>query len=88
MAEEGVLIHDGNAEGRSWVTDRIDALNHAPKDVSGAGDSFLIASAMSLALGSNIWKAAAMGSLAAAIQVSRVGNTPITAGELLNELRH
>jgi rfaE bifunctional protein kinase chain/domain len=88
MAEEGVLIHDGNAEGGSWVTDRIDALNHAPKDVSGAGDSFLIASAMSLALGGNIWKAAVMGSLAAAIQVSRVGNTPIKAEELLNELRH
>jgi rfaE bifunctional protein kinase chain/domain len=87
MGEEGVLIHVGSSIRKSWVTDRIDALNLSPKDASGAGDSLLIASSMTLALGSNIWAAAALGSLAAAIQVSRVGNTPITDIELLDELR-
>ena len=67
-------------------TDRINALNSAPKDVSGAGDSLLITSAMTLASGGNIWQAALLGSLAAAIQVGRVGNTPLKTKELLKEL--
>jgi len=46
----------------------------------------LIASALTLASGGNIWEAAALGSIAAAIQVGRVGNTPIHTEELLREL--
>jgi rfaE bifunctional protein kinase chain/domain len=86
MGEEGLLIHVGNTQADSWVTDRIPALNSAPKDVSGAGDSLLIASSMALGLGGNIWEAAAIGSMAAAIQVGRVGNTPIHSDELLEKL--
>jgi hypothetical protein len=41
---------------------------------------------MSLAAGGNIWEAACLGSIAAAIQVGRVGNTPIRTDELLQEL--
>lgn len=86
MGEEGLLVHVRDATGNSWVTDRISALNSAPKDVSGAGDSLLIASSMALAVGGNIWEAAVLGSLAAAIQVGRVGNTPINSNELLEKL--
>lgn len=86
LGEEGVLIHAGNSKENDWLTDRIDALNSAPKDVAGAGDSLLIASAMTLASGGNIWEAACLGSLAAAVQVGRVGNTPIRAEELMQEL--
>lgn len=86
MGEEGLLIHVGDTQSDSWVTDRIPALNSAPKDVSGAGDSLLIASSMALGLGGNIWEAAAIGSMAAAIQVGRVGNTPIHSDELLEKL--
>jgi rfaE bifunctional protein kinase chain/domain len=85
LGEEGVLIHTGNGEADNWLTDRIGALNSSPKDVAGAGDSLLIASALTLVSGGSIWEAAALGSIAAAVQVSRVGNTPLHAKELLKE---
>lgn len=86
MGEEGLLIHTGGESNREWVTDRVDALNSAPKDVAGAGDSLLITAAMALASGGNIWEAGCLGSLAAAVQVGRVGNTPIKVEELLREI--
>ena len=86
LGEEGLLIHAGNGKAEDCLNDRISALNSAPRDVAGAGDSLLITSAMALASGGNIWEAACLGSLAAAIQVSRVGNTPLRIKELLQEL--
>ena len=41
---------------------------------------------MALALKAPIYQAAYLGSVAAACQVSRVGNTPLTADELKTEL--
>jgi rfaE bifunctional protein kinase chain/domain len=87
MSEEGLLIHAGPEDINSeWITDRVDALNSSPKDVAGAGDSLLITSAMVLGLGANIWEAALLASIAAAVQVSRVGNTPLQVNEFLEEL--
>lgn len=86
LGEEGLLIHAGNGTGNDWLTDRLGALNTAPRDVAGAGDSLLITSALTLASGGNIWEAACLGSLAAAVQVGRVGNTPLRTKELLQEL--
>ena len=81
LGEEGVLIHAGTKES-SYLTDRISALNSSPKDVAGAGDSMLITSAMTLCLGGSIWEAALLGSTAAAMQVSRLGNSPLKLQEL------
>jgi rfaE bifunctional protein kinase chain/domain len=86
LGGEGVLIHAGNRYDDKWLTDRVDALNNNPKDVSGAGDSLLIASAMTLACGGSIWESACLGSLAAAVQVGRLGNIPITHNDLLREI--
>jgi rfaE bifunctional protein kinase chain/domain len=86
LGEEGLIIHPGDASSTGWVTDRIGSLNSAPKDVCGAGDSLLIASALTLGCGGNIWEAACLGSLAAAVQVGRVGNSAIQTSELLREL--
>ena len=86
LGEEGLLIHAGSGKCDDWLTDRVEALNSAPKDVAGAGDSLLITSAMALACGSTIWEAACLGSMAAAVQVGRVGNTPLRAEELIREL--
>jgi hypothetical protein len=83
--DECLLIH-AEDEASSWLTDRIGALNSAAKDVSGAGDSLLITSAMALASGGNIWEGAVLGSIAAAVQVGRVGNIPIKTKEILEEL--
>lgn len=89
LGEEGLLIHADNEHSDStgsWLTDRVPALNSAAKDIAGAGDSLLIASALTLADGGSIWESAYLGSLAAAIQVGRVGNTPVRRQELLTEL--
>lgn len=86
LGEEGVLVHAENGMNEEWVTDRVEALNSSPKDAAGAGDSLLIASAMTLAVGGTIWEAACLGSLAAAVQVGRVGNIPIRKEEILKEL--
>ena len=86
LGDEGLLIHAKNQSHSGWLTDRIGALNSAAKDVAGAGDSLLITSALALACDATIWEAACLGSLAAAIQVGRVGNTPLTNVELVREL--
>lgn len=86
LGEEGLLVHASNGHAGEWLTDRIGALNASPRDVAGAGDSLLIASALTLASGGSIWEAACLGALAAAVQVGRVGNTPIRTEELLREL--
>jgi bifunctional ADP-heptose synthase (sugar kinase/adenylyltransferase) len=41
---------------------------------------------MSLALGRTIWESLYLGSVAAACQVGRIGNIPLTAAELLAEV--
>jgi len=86
LGEEGLLIHAGNVKDDDWLTDRVGALNSSAKDVAGAGDSLLITSAMTMACGGTIWEAACLGSLAAAVQVGRVGNSPLRTEELLREL--
>ena len=86
LGEEGLLIHAENEIGDGWLTDRISGLNSSAKDVAGDGDSLLITSAMALACGATIWEAACLGSLAAAVQVGRVGNIPLSCDELIEEL--
>lgn len=87
LGEEGLLVHlDKKDKSSDFLTDQIPALNSLPKDVSGAGDSLLITSAMSLACGGSIWDSAFLGSISAAIQVSRVGNIPLNSNELTKEI--
>lgn len=86
LGPEGVLIQTALTETNRWPTDRLPALNVAPKDVAGAGDSFLTCAAMALAVGADIWQASYLGSLAAACQVGRIGNIPITHAELTAEV--
>ena len=84
LASEGVLIN-GIIEGNS-VTDRLPALSKNSKDTAGAGDSLFTTASMALVLGANIWESAYIGSIAAACQVSRVGNQQLSLDDLLNEL--
>jgi rfaE bifunctional protein kinase chain/domain len=87
LGAEGLLIHaEDTKEQSKWLNDQLPALNNSPKDVSGAGDSLLITASMGICGGANIWEAAYLGSLAAAIQVSRVGNTPLYIKELTDEI--
>ena len=84
LGAEGLMIYNNSKNG--LLTDNIDALGNIIKDVSGAGDSLLTCSSMALAVGANIWQSGYLGSLASAIQVSRVGNIPIKKYEILKEL--
>lgn len=83
LGHDGVLIRSKLYEG-FWDTDELPALNANPKDVAGAGDAMLVSSALALVAGATIWQAAFVGSVAAACQVSRVGNTALTISELLD----
>jgi len=85
LGSEGLLIHANGSDEVNWLTDRLPTLNTAPKDVAGAGDCLLVSTAMALALGRPVWESFSLGSVAAACQVGRIGNMPLTAAELLTE---
>ncbi|NWH04967.1 PfkB family carbohydrate kinase [Desulfobacter latus] len=86
LNKEGMLIHAGQSGTSQWLTDRISAMNIAPQDPSGAGDSLLITSGLAMASGTDIWQAAYLGSLAAACQVERTGNIPLTPADMIRKL--
>ena len=86
LGSEGILIHADAKTADNYLTDRLPALNIAPKDVAGAGDSLLTCTSMALAVGSDLWQASYLGSLAAACQVGRIGNVPLTVSELKGEI--
>lgn len=85
LGPEGLLIHASVTGKGQWLTDRLPALNTAPKDTAGAGDCLLVCAAMAMAVGRPIWESLYLGSVAAACQVGRIGNIPLSAAELLIE---
>jgi bifunctional ADP-heptose synthase (sugar kinase/adenylyltransferase) len=87
LGKEGMLISGDRTKLTSaWPTDRLPALNASPVDVAGAGDCLLVVASLALAAGSSLWEASLLASIAAAVQVSRVGNLPVTQGEILNAI--
>ena len=84
LGADGVLIRTGSD---LLSTDRINALNPKPRDVAGAGDSLFCMAALALTTGANIWSASLLGSIAAACQVSKVGNTPLSAVEVVRSIK-
>lgn len=86
LGAEGLLIHAGVPDQAEWLTDRLAALNTSPKDTAGAGDCLLVCTAMAMAVGRPIWESIYLGSIAAACQVGRIGNIPLTAAEILVEV--
>lgn len=86
LGEEGLLVQSsGDSREFEILTDQIPALNTNPLDVSGAGDSLLVVASLAMSLGANIWEMGIIGSLAAAVQVSRIGNIPIRREEILSK---
>jgi rfaE bifunctional protein kinase chain/domain len=84
LGAEGALVN--TMLESQHKSDRLPAFNPSPKDVSGAGDSFFMASSMALRASADVWQASYLGSLAAALQVSRVGNLPLSTAELVKEI--
>lgn len=87
LGSEGVLIHAPSSMQNQLITDQLPSFNTAPKDVSGAGDSMLTCAAMAMAVGASIWESGYLGSIAAACQVGRIGNLPLSAMDIIRELR-
>ena len=81
LGEDGCLINADPAQNQI-ITDKLPSLNRTPLDVAGAGDSFLTTASIALAAGANIWQAALLGSVAAGVQVGRMGNIPLCPDEL------
>ncbi len=85
LAAEGLIINKYNGNNE-FFTDQLPAMNKNPKDVAGAGDSMLSASSLMLASGADIWQSAYLGSIAAACQVSRMGNVPLKKEDIIREI--
>jgi rfaE bifunctional protein kinase chain/domain len=85
LGADGVLLHSSSPDGRI-ITNQLPAMNHNPVDPAGAGDSMLITTSLALAAGADFWSAATIGSVAAALQVSRLGNQPLQQSEFLENL--
>lgn len=77
LGADGVIV-----SGLKFKTDHISAMNENPVDVAGAGDSLIAASTLAFSTGASPYVAAFIGSLAAAIQVSRPGNQPISRSSI------
>ena len=86
LGAEGLLVHSSDSMKSEIHIDQLPALNTAPKDVAGGGDCLLTCAAMALVAGANVWESAYLGSIAAACQVGRIGNLPLSAKEVLQEL--
>jgi rfaE bifunctional protein kinase chain/domain len=87
LGAEGMLVHTPDRNSQGLMTDQLPAFNISPKDVSGAGDCLLTCASMALVCGASIWESAYLGSIAAACQVSRIGNLPLSAQDILKELK-
>ena len=81
LGSEGFIAYaqDGDFVQR----EHFPALISNPADVAGAGDSLLAVLPVALASGANIMEASAIGAHMAALSVSQMGNTPISAQKLL-----
>jgi rfaE bifunctional protein kinase chain/domain len=80
LGSEGVLIHAPRYD--QLRTDRLPAMNPRPQDVAGAGDSLFSSVTLALCAGADIWLSSYLASAAAACQVSKVGNTPLSIDEI------
>ena len=88
LGSEGVFIQKPETEvaENEVRTDQMPALCANPLDVAGAGDVFLSISAMVMCLGGSVWEASYIGSIAAGIQVQRLGNVPISSDEIIERI--
>ena len=84
LGSEGLVVRGPKQDDH--LTDQLPSFNTAPKDVAGAGDSLFTAASLALCAGADIWESTYIGALAASCQVSRVGNTPLSASELIAEI--
>ena len=81
LGKDGVILSEREQVGQA-INNSIPTFNENPIDVSGAGDSMMVASGLSLTTGASFLQAAFLGTLTAAIQIGIEGNVPITSDAL------
>ena len=86
LAADGFIAYDRTAQG-NILSQPFPALSVNPLDVAGAGDSVLAVMATGLASGQGMMPTSALACCMAALAVQTMGNTPISAGELRNNLK-
>lgn len=86
VGPDGLVVGGAKSNGEPIVLDALPSLNLNPIDVSGAGDSLLAAASLGLFVENNPSKAALIGTIAAAIQISRIGNIPIKSEQLIQAI--
>jgi len=88
LGRDGLMFQETSGNEKSpFITDLIPALANNTVDTAGAGDSMLVFASLALAAGATISEAGYLGSLAAGIQVSRVGNTPLIIEEIMDAIQ-
>ena len=83
LGPDGLIAQCQSETSNAPHTEKLDALNSNPKDVSGAGDSMLATASLAMISGANLWEASLLGNIAAFLQVGRLGNVPIQSEEIL-----
>jgi bifunctional ADP-heptose synthase (sugar kinase/adenylyltransferase) len=92
MGPEGLIAFDrvpgADDEQTGWSTrvtgEHVPSLAGDVADELGCGDALMSAAALALASGAGRVQAAYLGSIAAAVQASRIGNGAVDRGELLS----
>jgi rfaE bifunctional protein kinase chain/domain len=93
LGKQGLLVFDqyravqaGEAWERNLRSEYLPALTAQAVDPLGSNDALLATATLTLAAGGSVHAAAYLGSVAAAFEVQRVGNHPITTEDLLSGL--
>ena len=85
LGKEGLLLFGEKEDG--YYIDRLPAELTFEVDSSGAGDSLLSISTLAYTLSKNLELSCFLGSIAASIQVSRRGNTPLSCQTMLEAIQ-
>ena len=88
LGSEGCLVDSKINLQHSKNSEVIHALNKHPVDIAGAGDSLLVVSTLAQIVNPNLLESAYLGSIAAGIQISSLGNRPIQTNQLLEALKN
>ncbi len=81
LGGNGFIAYQTNKK-KNTQSQHFPALVTNPVDVAGAGDSLLSGLSVSLSAGADLIEASVLGTCIAAIAVNRVGNIPVSEGEL------
>jgi bifunctional ADP-heptose synthase (sugar kinase/adenylyltransferase) len=93
LGKQGLIVFDqcqARAADEAWErklrSEYLPALAGQAVDPLGCGDALLATASLTLAVGGGIHAAAYLGAVAAAFEVQRVGNQPVTTEDLLGGL--